>query len=171
MELLWVTSNWSQVPYGALVAGQKADGGPLYVAQVYTDLYDIWLAGNYDPGKRCAEYLFFLGGRNSTISCGEVWKLLIAKYGMLNLYISWHIYSTFSTDGLLTNRICARITFQFILVFAMAYLYISRIIHESPWITIFGSPMMRFANDFYSWRKNRYFISYTLFNVLKTQFR
>ena len=82
MELLWITSNWSRVHYGALVAGHKADGGPLYVAQVYEDVYDIWLAGNYDPGKRCAEYLIFRGGRNCTISCGEIWKLLVVKYGM-----------------------------------------------------------------------------------------
>ena len=33
-ELQWITSSAPDVPYGAIVAGHKADGKPLYVAKV-----------------------------------------------------------------------------------------------------------------------------------------
>ena len=73
-----MSSNWSQIPYGAIVAGHKPDGGPLYVAQILRG--GRWWAGNYDPDKPCAEYIIFYGPF-PVICCDEVWKLLVVKYG------------------------------------------------------------------------------------------
>ena len=88
-ELLWVTSGWSQVPYGAIIAGYKADGGPLYAAAIYDgEYYDDWWAGNYDPAKHCAEYMLYPNGGSSTIAlCGDVWTIPVAKYGTSMIFV------------------------------------------------------------------------------------
>ena len=82
-ELQWITSSASEVPYGAIVAGYKADGKPLYVAQVLDRITRDWYAGNYDPDKHCAECLIYVGGYTETIVCGDDWKIPIVKYGKL----------------------------------------------------------------------------------------
>ena len=74
-------SSPSYVPFGAIVAGYKTDGKPLYVAQIYDQSEGGWYAGNYDPDKQCAEYLIYLNGRDETIGCGDDWKMLVVEYG------------------------------------------------------------------------------------------
>ena len=78
-ELLWITSGLSEIPFAAIVASHKADNRPLYVAQIQYSGSD-WRAGSYDPDKQCAEYLIYYDG-SFKIKCGDVWKLLIVKYG------------------------------------------------------------------------------------------
>ena len=97
-ELLWVPSNWSRIPYGAIVAGHKPDGGPLYVAQIHR--YDRWWAGNYDPDKPCAEYLLFYGP-SPVIFCDEVWKLLVVKYGRFKKMWANHNCYRFFIKGIM----------------------------------------------------------------------
>ena len=93
-ELHWVSSNWSQIPYGAVVTGHKTGGVPLYVAQIYEESnFKNWYAGNYDPDKHCAEYLLYVRGVDPTILCGAIWKLLVIKYGMWTSIFSLLIYA------------------------------------------------------------------------------
>ena len=79
----WIISSPSYVPCGAIVAGYKADGKPLYVAQIYDHDQSVrgWYPGNYDPDKHCAEYLIYIDGWNETIGCGNDWKTLVVEYG------------------------------------------------------------------------------------------
>ena len=86
--LLWIPSNPPQVPHGAIVAGYKVNGGQLYVARISHS--NRWFAGNYDPHKRCAEFLVFTTADKSyNIQCGGVWEIPVSKYG---LYIRSYIY-------------------------------------------------------------------------------
>ena len=83
-ELLWMQSSQSQIPNGAIVAGHNVNGGPLYVARIYD--YSRWFAGNYDPNKRCAEYLVHFSSDNThTIRCLDIWEILVAKYGTFDM--------------------------------------------------------------------------------------
>ena len=49
-ELIWATSEPGKVTDGAVVAGQRSNGDPLYVAKANGE------AGHYDPNKTCVEY-------------------------------------------------------------------------------------------------------------------
>ena len=78
-ELLWVTSDQFSVPYGAVLAGHKDDDGPLSVARI--DSGSRSYAGNYDPDKRCAEYLVYNTLYGAQIKCGFRWEIPVIIYG------------------------------------------------------------------------------------------
>ena len=71
-ELLWIPSSPFNIPDGAVLAGQKANGDPLYLAMVLTPSGKTWRPGNYDPQKNCAEYGTVMGYR-----CNSPWKIAV----------------------------------------------------------------------------------------------
>ena len=79
-ELLWVSSDQLHIPFGAIVAGYKTDGGTLYVARISYNRR--WYAGNYDRDKEyaeCAALVYSWG--DADYRSGPRWELLVVKYG------------------------------------------------------------------------------------------
>ena len=72
-EFLWVPSSPSNIPVGAVEAGHKSNGDPLYLATVL-NRNGHWRAGNYDPIKQCAEY-----GSSVAYRCKGSWKVGVFK--------------------------------------------------------------------------------------------
>ena len=67
---MWVSSGPSNIPDGAVIAGNTAQGRPLYLANVFRD--SDWSVGIYDPLKDCAEY-----GWAKQAFCRKTWQLAV----------------------------------------------------------------------------------------------
>ena len=80
-ELMWIPSGPHNVPVGAVVAGHKGNGDPLYLAEIWNNDSDS-RAGNYDPHKHCAEY-----GGGQSYKCSVTWRVAVLNYS------GWYINS------------------------------------------------------------------------------